>query len=176
MWLKRINHWFDKAILKILILVILSLLLFSCWSIVSRLMHSTNLWAEPLMRHLVFLSLFLGATIAVANDQHIRMDLLTRYLEIRGFKKTESCLMIVLYLSCVVFLGFLVYASWDYYLVEKATESEAFLFFKLHHVLLTIPFGLSLMAFRFFTHALDKCLTLFLVNPTGKHKVRRDLV
>lgn len=164
MWIKRFNYWFDKVVLYALILVIAALLLFSSWAVVSRMLHSTNLWAEPLSRHLVFLSLFLGATLAVANDQHIRMDIVSRYLELKQSKRLELILTIVLYSLVLVFLTVLLYASWHYYLIESSTPTDAFLFFKLHHMLLLIPGGLSLISFRFLTQLLDKIYGLFFLK------------
>jgi len=175
MWIKRLNYYFDKIVLNLLIVVVIALLFFSCWSVVSRLMQVTNLWAEPLMRHLVFLSLFLGGTLAIHNDQHIRMDLVSRYLDLKSLKKTEALLLSFLYLLCVFFLVYLIKASYGYMLLESETPSEAFLGLDLHHMLFIIPFGLSIMSLRFMTQICDK-LTFALTPPkrikTNKRVIR----
>ena len=40
-------------------------------------------WADPLIRHLVLWSSFLGATIATRKDKHVKIDILFRFISPR---------------------------------------------------------------------------------------------
>jgi TRAP-type C4-dicarboxylate transport system permease small subunit len=133
------------------VLIMLLILL----SIVARWLDLTLLWVEPLARHLVFLSAFLGATTAVATNKHIRIDLLQNVL-IEKLKNpmAQNLFYRFIQLVSMVILFFLIKSGYTFYLNEKEYPGEAFLGLHNYHLAFIIPAGMSLLFFRY-------CLTFF---------------
>ena len=126
------------------------MLTLTLFSIVTRWVSYTTLWVDPLIRHMVFLSAFLGGVLATGGRQHIGIDILSKYLE-----RFENELLIhiqQIFLNLVSFIVLLwaVYASTQ--LVKDAFQYEGIVFLGIHsgYLVSIIPLGLSLMAFRFF--------------------------
>lgn len=72
----RTLHYLEDGFL---VLFFVSMITISFAQIALRNLFSINLfWAEPLIRHLVLWSGFLGALIATRQDKHIRLDVLLR--------------------------------------------------------------------------------------------------
>ena len=64
----------------LLVLLLSSMILLAAYQIIARNFFDTGiLWGDSLVRVLVLWVTFIGATIASRNDEHIRIDLLTRF-------------------------------------------------------------------------------------------------
>ena len=72
--LERISRWGIVGSLFVI-------LGFAVLSIVLRWVGKSSMWMEPLIRHIVFLSAFLGGSLATSRNVHIKVDLLTKLLE-----------------------------------------------------------------------------------------------
>lgn len=152
--MKRAIQGFDN-ILEIfsrwgLVSMLFLILVFAVSSIFLRWVGLSPLWIEPLIRHLVFLSAFLGGSIATSRGVHIKVDLLTHVLE-----KSSSKILYWLNKNLVTFFCFLTSvvltkASWDFYLVEKEFGANAFLDIHSSYLVGIIPFGMLLITLRFF--------------------------
>lgn len=69
----------------ILVLLLSSMILLAAYQVVARNFFDTGiLWGDALVRVLVLWVTFVGATIASRNDEHIRIDLLTRFTGVRS--------------------------------------------------------------------------------------------
>lgn len=142
---------FDRLIEKIayfgLIVSISAMLSLTLLNIVLRWFEISIMWIDPLVRHLVFLAAFLGGCIAAGEDQHIKIDILSRVLK---SKKSKKILDIFLSLLSFVAAGFLIYAGIGLFNVEAEFGKEVFL--GIHSKLLVgiIPLGATLMGIRFF--------------------------
>ena len=110
---------------------------------------------DPLGRHLVLLSAFLGGSLACGEEKHIRIDLIPRLLKDVSLK---SALLVEKNLAFFsAFLCFLcAYACLDFLLVEKKYVSKAFFDLPTWTLLLILPFGFSLMAIRFMNRGILK--------------------
>lgn len=141
--LEKISRW--GLVLSLLVTLALAVL-----SIVLRWIGSSPLWLEPLIRHLVFLSAFLGGSLATSKKVHIKIDLLTHFLERSSSKVLRWFHQNLISFFCFLTTLVLLKASWDFYLVEKEFGSESFL--SLHSSVLVgiIPVGLGLICLRFF--------------------------
>ena len=64
----------------LLVLLLSTMILLAAYQVVARNFFDTGiLWGDALVRVLVLWVTFIGATIASRNDEHIRIDLLTRF-------------------------------------------------------------------------------------------------
>ena len=64
----------------LLVLLLSSMILLAAYQVIARNFFDTGiLWGDALVRVLVLWVTFVGATIASRNDEHIRIDLLTRF-------------------------------------------------------------------------------------------------
>jgi len=146
-FLERISRWG-------LILCLFLILFLAVTSIVLRWFGESLMWLEPLVRHLVFLSSFLGGSLATSKNVHIRVDLLTKIIE-----KSQSKVVKWLHHNLVIFFCFvttavLVKASYDFFIVEKEYGAPAFLEIHSSYLVAIIPFGLGLISLRFLNQLL----------------------
>ena len=64
----------------LLVLLLSTMILLAAYQVIARNFFDTGLlWGDALVRVLVLWVTFIGATIASRNDEHIRIDLLTRF-------------------------------------------------------------------------------------------------
>lgn len=140
--LERFSRWG-------LILCLFGILLLSVGAIVLRWAGKSFMWPEPLVRHLVFLSAFLGGSLATRKGVHIKVDLLTRLVEKSSSKLLAWLHRNLISLFCCVTLAYLLRASWDFYLTEREYGSPAFLEIHSSWLVFIIPFGIGLILLRF---------------------------
>ena len=58
-----------------------AMLIISTLSIFLRWFQVSFLWTDPLVRHLVFITAFLGGSLATGANNHIRIDLAGKLFE-----------------------------------------------------------------------------------------------
>lgn len=169
-------HKFDLIIGKIaqhlLVLSILSMLGISVLSIILRWFNTNILWFEPLIRYLVFLSAFLGGTIATGRRTHIGIDLVGKFFESR--KKWEAqrwvgrmtdlvsfLVLLVLIKACLDFVG------------EEAKYGRTNVFLHIHakYLAAIIPFGFGLIALRFFNNIILSFSKEYQLKPESEVKI-----
>ena len=69
----------------LLVVLLGGMILLAAYQVVARNFFETGiLWGDALVRILVLWVTFIGATIASRNDEHIRIDLLTRFTDARS--------------------------------------------------------------------------------------------
>jgi TRAP-type C4-dicarboxylate transport system permease small subunit len=126
------------------------MLALSVFSILLRWFETSMLWIDPLVRHLVFLSAFLGGVLATGKGTHIGIDVLGRYFESAHHEALLKNLKRIIGLTSFGTLIWLVYASYEFMLIELKYGKISFL--GLHSGVLVgiIPVGFLLMAIRFF--------------------------
>lgn len=137
---------FDRIIEIIVVICVIAIIGLSCLNIALRWFELALTFIDPLVRHLVFLSAFLGAVMAIGNDRHIKIDLMQRYIK---KNKTLSRVFTPLYfITILLVLITLSYSSILFTLSELEYGKEDFL--GIHSGLLTgiIPLGFILMTFR----------------------------
>lgn len=65
----------------LLVVILGAMILLAAYQVVARNLFDTGiLWGDALVRVLVLWVTFIGATIASRDDDHIRIDLLTRFI------------------------------------------------------------------------------------------------
>lgn len=145
--LEKISRWgLVSSLFLILGLAVLSIVL--------RWFGTSPSWIEPLIRHLVFLSSFLGGSIATSRKLHIKVDVLTKVIEASSFKMLNWLHRNLINLFCVITCGFLTVSSYDFFVVEKEFGNQAFLNIHSSYLVGIIPFGMGLICLRFFNQLL----------------------
>ena len=149
---------FDDVLEKIsrwgLISCLFGILSMAVAAIVFRWLGNSILWMEPLTRHLVFLSAFLGGSLATSKDVHIKVDVLTKLIEKSSSRILHWCHRNLVRLFCFITCLALTYAGWSFYLSEREFGAPSFL--NLHSSLLVgiIPIGMALITLRYFNQLL----------------------
>lgn len=144
----------DKGVEKFagfgLVVCVLTMLFLSTTVIVMRWFGITFLWFDPFIRHVVFISTFLGGVIATGRGTHIGIDILGKYLESKKMDSAEAWIQRLIAFVSTGTLLWLIKASWAFMLSEM--KYGKITFFGIHSGYLTaiIPIGFGLIAYRFF--------------------------
>jgi TRAP-type C4-dicarboxylate transport system permease small subunit len=140
--LETLSRWgIVSSLFAILFLAVLAIVL--------RWIGHSVMWLEPLTRHLVFLSAFLGGSLATSKGVHIRVDILTKLVEASNSKVLLWLHQNLVAVFCFVTTAFLMKASWDFFLVEKEFGAPSFLNIHSAYLVGIIPFGMGLICLRF---------------------------
>lgn len=139
----------DFASYSLVVSVVLMLFL-SVLNIFLRWGNTTIFWIEPFVRHLVFLSAFLGGILATGRRNHIGIDIIGRWLEVKEMHGLRLQVERLIYVISLVTLYFLIISSIDFVKSEAQYGREAF--FGIHSSFLVgiIPFGFSVIMIRVF--------------------------
>lgn len=144
----------DRALEKFeyrLIVCLLSLMIIlSFGQMVSRnLFHQALVWGDILLRQLVLWTGFLGASLAVRQNKHISIDVLSNFLPANSKNQVFTFTRIV----TAIISGFLAWAAWSFVQFEKESESTLFLDLPVWFFQLILPYSFLIIAFRFLLHS-----------------------
>ena len=148
--LKGVDTLLEKLSLYALIVSILGMLLLTLLTIILRWFSLTYLWMDPLIRHLVFLSTFLGGVVATGSKQHIAIDIFYKMAEQKGKERLILFFQFLTSLVSCLTIIWLITAAVQF--VGDAFKYEKVVFLGIHRGFLVsiIPFGFGLIAYRFF--------------------------
>lgn len=151
--MEKLVQAFDDVLEKIsrwgLVFSLFFILGFAVLSILLRWFGMSPMWLEPMIRHVVFLSAFLGGSLATSKGAHIKVDLLSHLMEASKSKIIHWMHRNLVALFCLVTTIVLAKASYDFFLVEREFGSVAFLGLHSSYLVAIIPFGMGLIALRF---------------------------
>jgi len=149
-FLKAIDKGVEKLAGWGLVVCVLTMLFLSTLVIVMRWFGVTFLWFDPFIRHVVFISTFLGGVIATGRGTHIGIDILGKYLESKNMEGAQVWIERLIAVVSAGTLVWLIQASWAFMLSELKYGKPTF--FGIHSGYLTaiIPIGFALIAYRFF--------------------------
>jgi TRAP-type C4-dicarboxylate transport system permease small subunit len=163
--LKVIDEIIEKLSSYALIFSVFAMLLISVISIVLRWFSISIHWTEPFVRHLVFLSTFLGGVLATGRGTHIGIDIIGKYLESKNLNQFSIWITRVISITSFCTLVWLVLASISFMLIELKYGKAVFWGISSGFLVGIIPFGFSLIAYRFFFIFVDS------FSPDFKNKV-----
>lgn len=133
-----------------LVLLMGAMVLLAFTQIILRNFFSTALfWADPLIRHLVLWTSFLGALIATRREKHIKIDVLLRFLSPAKRRLIEGLTEFFSALVC----GLLTWISLRFIGDESAYGGREFLDIPTWKLQLIFPLTFGLMALRFLFQA-----------------------
>lgn len=148
--LGRIDKWLEKLCLGALFASLLAMILLTIFSMVLRWFSLSMLWIEPLVRHLVFMTAFLGGVVATGTNKHIAIDLVSRILQQVDAHASKKVLATVIHVFCLISVIWMAYAGYLLVEAEREIGHEKFLGIHSSHLAATIPVGFALIAFRYF--------------------------
>lgn len=146
----KIDYFIEKASSFLLISSLATILFFGILGIVLRWFDTSIASVGPFVRHLVFLSTFLGGVIATGRKNHIGIDILSKYIESGDKEKLAVFLDRFINLVCVAVLIWLIYSSIIFFKVEAQYGKVEFFGIHSKFLVAIIPFGFTLIAYRFF--------------------------
>ena len=150
-FVKKIDHLVEKFSSIFLVVCILSILVCSSGTIVLRWFQINLSWIDPFVRHLVLLSTFLGGVVATGRGNHIGIDLISKFLEIKGHDYAKVIVNRIILLTSALVLIWMIKAGVDFTKVEMEFSKVEFWGISSGYLVAIIPTGLGLIAIRFFT-------------------------
>ncbi len=139
-------HWFENAVL-VLALTFLILLSFS--QIVMRNLFSTGLfWGDAASRYLVLWVGLIGAMIATREDNHISIDIISKFAS----KRLNNIIRLVTDISTAFICALLTYASIVFIKDEIASGIKAFAVIPtwVAGIILPVAFGVIFLRYLFY--------------------------
>lgn len=147
--LRNVDDWIEKSVTGVLFVCVLLMILCSMSIIVLRWFNSSFLWLEPLVRHLVFLSAFLGGALATGRGTHIGIDILGKFFESRKMMTAHMWVNRIINFASTIVLYFFVRLSIDFVKVEMEFGREIFLGIHSKYLVAIIPVGFGIIGIRF---------------------------
>ena len=147
--IKMIDTLVEKFSSYLLVASILSILLFSSLSIILRWIHINLSWIDPFIRHLVFLGTFLGGVVATGRGNHIGIDIISKFLEIKGYHRAQRFIGRIINLFSFLVLIWLIKASVMFTKVEMEFSRKEFFGIDSGYLVAIIPIGVGLIAIRY---------------------------
>ena len=152
--MRKFFGFFDFLLEKLsrwgIIISLMVILLLAVSAIVLRWMGMSPSWIDPLVRHLVFLSAFLGGSLATSKRVHIKIDVLTHLIERAKSPRLKWLHQNLVSLFCFVTTVMLAYSAYEFFKVEQEFGGESFLGIHSAALVAIIPCGMGLIALRFF--------------------------
>ena len=120
--------------------------------VIARNLFDTGIFlGDALVRVLVLWVTLVGAMVASRNDEHIRMDLLTRFV---GESRKPALKRIANAFTCIV-CGVFAWHSYLFVLSEYEVQVLAFAQVPAWLCEAIMPFGAGVMSIRYFFHTID---------------------
>lgn len=133
----------------LMVLLLCAMILVAAYQVIARnFFDSGVLWGDSLVRVLVLWVTFVGATIASRNDEHIRMDLLSRFIRPRF----EEALRRFRCLFTSVIAGIFTWYSLQFVLLDYEDGIIAFAGIPAWVCESVMPFGGALISLRYLLH------------------------
>jgi TRAP-type C4-dicarboxylate transport system permease small subunit len=145
---KKLAKFFDQGLLTLLVLTVAMLLIFSIINIVGRYWYLSFQWIDPVNRHLVIVLCFLGASLAIGSNQHIKIDLLQKVLEAKKWYSAAKVYQIVLHLLMLIACYYLYQSSHQFLQQEIKYTRPSYLGFPSHWYTSLFSIGFILMMMR----------------------------
>ena len=143
----RLLHRMEEGFLAVLVG---AMILLAFAQIILRDLFAASLpWGDPLIRHLVLWTSFLGALLATRRGKHITIDLLPRLLSGRRRNLVEAATGLYSALMCAV----LTWISLRFISHERSFGSREFLDLATWELQLIFPLTFGLMSVRFLLRA-----------------------
>jgi len=148
--LKNLDQGIEKFSRIGLVVGVSGMLGLTLLGIVLRWFGMSWLWLEPVVRHLVFLSAFLGGALATGAGTHIGIDIASKVLEARHMDNAKRYVDIIVALMSFVICLWLTKAGID--LVQVEAEYGKAHFLGIHSAFLVgiMPFGFAIISYRSF--------------------------
>src|SRR5262245_577336 len=133
-----------ETLLIVLFLSVMTILAFS--QVLLRNLFDTGLlWGDQVVRHLVLFVGFMGAAVATAEEKHISIDALTKFLPVR----VKAAAHLITNLFALIVCWYLAEAAFHLYLDEREAGGTIVLDIPSWVGVIILPPGYLLIAFHF---------------------------
>ncbi len=130
----------------LLVILLSSMIVLAAYQVIARNFFDTGiLWGDSMVRVLVLWVTFIGATIASRNDEHIRIDLLGRFMN----DKSSIWLDRFRSLFTAVIAGIFAWYSLEFVLLDYEDGITAFASVPAWICEAVMPIGAALISFRY---------------------------
>lgn len=147
--LLKFDRYLEKITFYLTATFLISMIIFSFLSILFRWLSMTITWIDPLVRHLVFYTTFLGGVLAIGKNGHIKIDILSIYLKQKKLKKVEKFISLLINFVCSFTLLWLAYAAYLMFVMESKFGRDIFLGVHSSTLIFGIVIGFVLLFTRF---------------------------
>jgi len=156
-----VDNWLYKCEAALLVTCTLLVLIFGFLPIFLRMTFDTSIiWAPELNRLMVLWITFFGASLAIRENKHISLEVLTQFLPKNFARPVKALIYIFVIFVCATYT----YIAYVYFGFEKSNinlgdylfGSVAKTWFKIIY-----PFGFACFTYHYFV----KLLLLCLMNP-----------
>jgi len=145
-FLQRLLRFSNRVEDTLLVFMLASMIVIASMQILLRNVLETGFaWGDPLLRILVLWVGLLGAMVATRKDNHISIDILTRYMSARS--KRVSGVLSDMFTLCVC--GVLSYHGVRFVMQDQEAGVIAFSGFPAWWFELIIPVGFAVMGLRY---------------------------
>jgi TRAP-type C4-dicarboxylate transport system permease small subunit len=150
--LSRIRLLLNSLENSVLIALVLTMVVLSFSQLVLRNLGVSGMaWSDTALRvNVLWLAMF-GALRASRLQNHIAIDVVTRYVS----GTSQKTIHFIVSLSCFVICAVAAYYSYSFVMLEKEDGSLAFLNVPVWFCEAIIPFALAIIAARFLLNALN---------------------
>ncbi len=151
LFVRSLIGFLQKIESGLLAVILFLLIVLAAWQVLARnLFDGGLLWGDGFVRVAVLWVTLIGAMVASRTDDHIRMDVITRYLP-EAFQKASARLTAVFTaLICGLFAWF----STSFVMEEIEYGAMAFGEVPSWICALVMPIGFSIMSLRYVLHAI----------------------
>lgn len=154
-----ILHKIEDALLVSLLLLMIGLAVFQI--VLRNGFDAGIVWADPLVRVLVLWLGLIGAMVASRTDNHISIDIVSKYLP-TSFKRFTSLLV---YLFTIVICALMTWHSARFVIMEKADGMAAFFSMPIWVCELIIPFAFGIITIRYLLFFMENLIKIFTPGP-----------
>jgi TRAP-type C4-dicarboxylate transport system permease small subunit len=130
----------------LLVVILSAMILLAAYQVIARNLFDTGIfWGDSLVRVLVLWVTFIGATIASRDDEHIRIDLLTRFVgegSLAWMERFRS-------LFTAFVAGLFAWYSLDFVILDYQDGITAFAAVPAWICEAVMPFGAALICLRY---------------------------
>ena len=154
-----ILHKIEDALLAILLLLMIGLAVFQI--VLRNGFDAGIVWADPLVRVLVLWLGLIGAMVASRTDNHISIDIVSKYLP-TGLKRFTGLLI---YLFTTIVCALMTWHSARFVIMEKVDGMSAFFSVPIWLCELVIPFAFGIITIRYALFFLGNLIQIFTSAP-----------
>lgn len=148
---RRLMTWLRRLEDLTLVTVLAAMIVLAIGQVMLRNVWSSGIaWADPLLRILVLWIALLGAMAATRDNNHINIDVLSKFLP-NALKKLAEALT---HTFTAVICALLSWQGGRLMLLDYREETTAFASVPAWACELIIPFGFGIMSLRFFLYGL----------------------
>lgn len=150
-----IVHKIEDALLVSLLMLMIGLAVFQI--VLRNGFDAGMVWADPLVRVLVLWLGLIGAMVASRTDNHISIDIVSKYLPAR-LKRITTLLV---YLFTTIVCALMTWHSARFVIMEKADGMSAFFSVPIWICELVIPFAFGIITIRYALFFLGNLIRIF---------------